>query len=162
MVWDVETGRPLYRQPRAGSRALQDLAFSPDGERLAGVSREQVHVWDVATGQEVLVLHGAPRNTADGGFNPKIAWSPDGRRLAATQWNGEVCVWHAPAGGDEGRDARLRAASERAFAWHLAALNECRGDPVAVERHLRFLVELEPPTPELAARRARWILRSGW
>ncbi len=38
---------------------LCDLAFSPDGKRLIGISRDVVKVWDVRTHQEVITLRGA-------------------------------------------------------------------------------------------------------
>jgi hypothetical protein len=41
----------------------------------------------------VLALRGAPPRPKDVGFNPKIAWSPDGRRLAASNWNGVASIW---------------------------------------------------------------------
>jgi WD40 repeat protein len=96
-VYDCRAGRLLFTQPLGGSveEACFDVSFSPDGRRLAGVSRVQTLVWDVATGQQVLTLRGAPPRAGDNGFNPRVAWSPDGRRLAASNWNSNVSVWDA-------------------------------------------------------------------
>jgi hypothetical protein len=41
----------------------------------------------------VLALRGSPPRPSDNGFNPKIAWSRDGRRLAIGQWNESVSIW---------------------------------------------------------------------
>ena len=53
------------------------LAFSPDGERLAaGAGPNLVHVWDAASGRELLVT-GLKRSSVE-----CLAMSPDGDRLA--------------------------------------------------------------------------------
>ncbi|HJZ55393.1 MAG TPA: hypothetical protein VKE74_10565, partial [Gemmataceae bacterium] len=115
LVYDVRGARWLHRAALPGSRedGYTDLAISPDGRRLAGVSREQVLLWDVATGQAVLTLRGAPPRPSDNGFNPRVAWSPDGRRLAATNWDQSVSVW----------DAAGRATPAAKAALHHAALS---------------------------------------
>jgi WD40 repeat protein/predicted Ser/Thr protein kinase len=96
-LYELEAAR--WQQDYAGQGSDEetkyDLAFSPDDKRLAGVSRSQVHLWDVRTGQAVLVLRGAPPRPGDGGYNPRIAWSRDGKRLAASNWNRTVSVWDA-------------------------------------------------------------------
>ncbi len=97
-VIDRATGKPLHSRPLDGPRLLHDLAFSPDETRLAGTDRDQVVLYDVATGQEILTLRNGPQRTNDPGFNPRVVWSPDGRRLAAVAWNGTVNVWSAPVG----------------------------------------------------------------
>jgi WD40 repeat protein len=65
------------------------LVYSPDGKRVANtVADKTVRIWDVATGHEVLVLD--LHHQQDEAV--RIAFSPDGRRLATA--NG----WHAPKG----------------------------------------------------------------
>jgi WD40 repeat protein len=93
LVWEWEARRPLYPAPLQGP--WYRLAFSPDGKRLAGADRDQVKLWDVASGQEVLLLRGARPRSMDGGFNPQLAWSADGRRLAAVNWDATIAVWDA-------------------------------------------------------------------
>jgi WD40 repeat protein len=49
-------------------------------------------VWDVETGEEVLMLSGhAGRVTA-------LGFSPDGRRIITSSLDGSVKVWHARTG----------------------------------------------------------------
>jgi WD40 repeat protein len=94
IVWDVQTGQKL--QTLKWNPVLC-LVFSPDGERLAGrwwfpdKSRSGVKVMDVQTGDEVLSLvH--PDGVVD------LAWSPDGKRLAAASADKTTKVWDAHSG----------------------------------------------------------------
>jgi WD40 repeat protein len=95
-IWNLSTSQPLHPRPLQAPIFLHGLTFSPDRTRLAGVTRAEVIVLDVATGHEVLTLRGAPLAKGDKGFNPQLAWSPDGQYLAASQWNNTVAIWHAP------------------------------------------------------------------
>jgi WD40 repeat protein/tRNA A-37 threonylcarbamoyl transferase component Bud32 len=112
LSWEVASGQPLRRMRT--SEPLYALAFSPDGRLLAGASREVVQVWDAQTGQDVLTLRGAPQRTGDPGFNPRVAFSPDGNWLAANNWRNTVSVWDGRPPTEETRADRRRAAKERA------------------------------------------------
>jgi WD40 repeat protein len=69
-----------------------NAAFSPDGRYLAGPGRDRtIKVWDTATGQEYLGFPGLAGN-----FAVCVAFSPDGKRLAAAR--GSVRVWEVETG----------------------------------------------------------------
>jgi WD40 repeat protein len=114
-IWDTTTGKELvtFTVP---FRAIVNLTFSPDAQRLAAVvssqdgekRREEIKVWDAVTGKEILAI-------AEGSFlqweawpglaGPGMAFSPDGKRLATIVMLSEndkqsagVRVWDAMTG----------------------------------------------------------------
>ena len=105
-VWDAQTGRELLTC-KGHTAAVVSMAFSPDSTRLASSSSRpdamsfqrgvgdqpaEVKVWDAQTGQELLSLKGHSR------FVNRVAFSPDGKRLATLAWDDTVKVWDAQTG----------------------------------------------------------------
>ena len=77
------------------------LAFSPDGKRLASISRSRdwkACLWDVDTGKQIAEL---PLKPLSGrtyrGYDTGIAFSPRGDIIAGGTW-GEITLWNAADG----------------------------------------------------------------
>jgi hypothetical protein len=73
--------------------AVNSLAWSPDGTRIASASDDlTVQVWDAPTGAHPLLYraHGNKVNT--------VAWSPNGAYLASAGLDTTVRVWEAATG----------------------------------------------------------------
>ena len=98
-VWDLASGRELATF--AGPGGIAELAFSPDGRRLASTGPQQAAtLWDIRSGRELLSLPidgrtGLGERAA--GPDSRVAFSPDGARLALVGFGG-VMIWDATPG----------------------------------------------------------------
>jgi WD40 repeat protein/serine/threonine protein kinase len=166
-IWDLESFDPVRDSAPALAHSLPapeflcDLAFSPDGHRLAGIARDVVKMWDVGTGQEVLTLRGAPQRHWDPAFNPRVVFSPDGKRLVGTNWDESISMWDTGSQTDEDALAqwqatRRQAATARAVLWHLQEAEDCleHSKRAAALFHFQRLGSAALPPP-LQARKER-------
>jgi WD40 repeat protein len=98
-LWDADTGKERFVLGEARDAYFGVPAFSPDGRYVAaslGTPRETppaVRLWDVATGQEA----GGFVTPEKGWYLRTLAFSPDGRRLAAASDEGRLFLYDVPA-----------------------------------------------------------------
>jgi serine/threonine protein kinase/WD40 repeat protein len=96
-TWDTATGKP---RAEAEIKDARDIALSPDGTRLAAVSRgatgfrgpAQIHVWDCSVPEAPELLHttAEPHITSVPAGARWLAFSPDGRRLVSASSHGRL------------------------------------------------------------------------
>ncbi len=93
-TWDVEDGRRLLTY-RGHAGPLRNLAWAPDGRRIASASQDQtLKIWDAASGRETRTLSGHAAAVCG------IAFSPDGARLASISWDDTVKLWDIATGAE--------------------------------------------------------------
>ncbi len=89
-LWDLATRKRVHA-PAGHRAAVNTVAYSPDGTRLATGGRDEtVRVWGAATGKQLLCFKA---NQYDVG---SVAFSPDGKRLLSA--NNDVLLWDAATG----------------------------------------------------------------
>jgi WD40 repeat protein len=106
-VW-TSSGQLLNEFAIADGTQVRAIAWSPDGKRLAiAADYNVVEIWDVASGERVQALlltttfdrwlgqrpHHNPRD-----LSTAVAWSPDGRFLAAGSSDASAGVWELASG----------------------------------------------------------------
>jgi len=90
---DEATGKEVHTLVGGG---FSDIAFSPDGQRIATVAGGTATLWEPETAVEIMQLHLAAPSL---GF---VRFSPDGRTiavstaLASSQGSGALWVWQTP------------------------------------------------------------------
>lgn len=91
-LWDAVSQQRI-RDLEGPGRTVDAVAFSPDGMRVAGGSRdEHLYVWDVATGAQ---RHKLPSGE---GWIYGVAFSKDGERIAGSSGSSLVLLWDAGTG----------------------------------------------------------------
>lgn len=94
-LWDLATGRTMLTL-KSGN-FMTDLAFSPDGRKLAvgGITAfnpGQVGVWEVEPDRGIRKLHGLVAPIS------KVQFSPDGQLVGALSNDWQIGIWEIKSG----------------------------------------------------------------
>jgi WD40 repeat protein len=89
-IWEVATGKPRRQLPGAGA-----LTFAPGGKLVALGDGDTVHLHDPVTGTRIRQLAYSARRYS---FVSDLAFSPEGRLLAAAHHDGTIGLWEATTG----------------------------------------------------------------
>jgi WD40 repeat protein len=102
VVWDLVAGRQLHTFRDIW---VDRLAFSPDGDILAGGGPATIVLWDLRTGKELdrLTAHEFEEQVAG------LAFSRDGGRLAAHSGH-MTFIWHVPTSAEDQGHPKARPA----------------------------------------------------
>jgi WD40 repeat protein len=100
-VWNIGTGKETARFRVSGWTAVP----SPDGKLLAAEEHGEVVLLDTATGREVKRMLVDPEEKARKSYRNgvRLAWSADGRTLAATLREDHVCILDPATGKERAR-----------------------------------------------------------
>jgi WD40 repeat protein len=121
-LWDVlsllemPTEEPAPQAEMIGGAfTVPDVSFSPDGSLVASVDIHDIRLRDPATQRLVRTLRGDTSIF-------RIAFSPDGRQLAAAEMGNTLSLWDVAAGQLIGRWSASggQAGDEKIFLWGVA------------------------------------------
>jgi WD40 repeat protein len=94
-IWNAHTGALLHSLDQAPKETTSRLAFSPEGDRVAGRSEQgTLTVWDARSGAIRVAFQ------AGGDRDLSLAFSPDGGSIAAAREDGTVRLWDGTTGAE--------------------------------------------------------------
>ena len=83
---------PEGAKARLGKGSISEIAYSPDGRRLAVASSIGIWIYNAATGEEIDLLTGHTSSVES------VSFSSDGQTLASGSWDNTVRVWDVNTG----------------------------------------------------------------
>ncbi len=104
-LWDTTTGKPKIIKEHKGW--VESIAFSPDGKTIASGSADAtIRLWDVHTGAEKRVMRLSNTEPVEenqgirefGKSIVDIAFSPDGKTIAAAAYDPNIYLWDVNTG----------------------------------------------------------------
>ncbi len=91
-VWDAATGHEVFSCRYTDGQVVWNVAFSPDGKRLAACGNKGIRIWGVANREAQATGPSQSR------FIDCLAFSPDGKLLATGGAEGIVELWDTATG----------------------------------------------------------------
>lgn len=88
-LWDINSEKELLSISTKFKEAIITLAFSPDGNSIAGAGKDGIiKIWDTKKGALLSVLQGHSDRIES------IVFSPNGKLLASGSWDGTMRLWN--------------------------------------------------------------------
>ncbi|MCY3741013.1 MAG: WD40 repeat domain-containing protein [Candidatus Poribacteria bacterium] len=106
LLWDIDTGKQIAQLPptvleRGGYRSTDvGIAFSPDGDIIAGGFWNEIILWDATDAKTLMTIPQSEENQRP----ITLCFSPCGRYLAAGAWwkgglkKTSICLWEVATG----------------------------------------------------------------
>lgn len=95
-VWDVSTGQITYEVPVPNASYINEIGWSPLGDRIAGASGQGAVLWNYPPPDERRLVQ-LDTYPAD-----QVAWSPDGTRFASMSLDVHadpiIVIWNVQSG----------------------------------------------------------------
>jgi WD40 repeat protein len=167
-LWDVASGKALPAPDRDRNQ-IWNLVFAPNGQTLAVEEWEAVHLFRVRTGKRLYTFKTAspeddfPKQTGGPSRSSlaqssAVAFSPDGKLLAAAARGNTIRVWKVATGqevrpvpeGHEERILALAVAPDGKTAASVSGDATLRLWDLATTRQTRRLAAAGAPDPERA------------
>lgn len=135
-IWKVEPQDLLMTLGDSENEFIEVVSFSPDGKLIAtggwdyqGIYNPTVILWDLTTGERVKEINLVTVGVAPGWdqFIKNLAFSPDGKLLAALAWDRSVHLWNIKKGSIE-----MILPKEEGDIQHSALTFSPKGDLLAV------------------------------
>ena len=95
-LWDALTGK-LIRSVGPDESYIKALVFSSDGKTIA-TAGQHLKLWDVASGKLVRVLEKPANPHKSENTAGSVAYSPDGKLIAAGTYERVIDIWDANSG----------------------------------------------------------------
>jgi RNA polymerase sigma factor (sigma-70 family) len=157
---EVASGRDLHKVDLPEGHAA--AVFSPDGRIVAvsaGEADATIRLFGVATGKELLRLHGHEA------LAPSLAFSPDGTKLASGHWDSTALIWDVSAARRAGSRQRPESAGDLEHLWTQLRDTDASKAHVALwtlvdapDKAVPFLKEHLHPMPRVSAERLRRLI----
>jgi hypothetical protein len=155
-VCDAEAQRKIFELPHPED-CVQSLQLSPEGRYAGGLSSWQtgrIYLWDLHTGKDQQRIPLAPAKLT------QLAFSPDGRMLAAGDTEGAVTVYEVSTGRPRfvlaGHHGEVTALAFSADGLRLVS----GGADTRI--NVWEVVELNNPTRMALGRQPLWLLQNLW